>query len=299
MSDQTDNEEKTSEFGHGTTGHSWDGIEEWNNPLPRWWVWCFYLTIIWGVLYTIAYPAWPLINSATSGLLGYSTRANVAEDMAAVVMRNQGLNDKLDAIELVDLPTDTALHDYAVKWGTAVFANNCSQCHGRGAAGVQASGYPNLLDDAWLWGGSIDDIAFTVTHGIRNEQSPDARWSEMPAFGEILTDEEVAQVVAHVRQISDQEHDAALATAGATLFAENCASCHGDDGAGMRDLGAPNLTDAIWLYGGSEETLTETVSNSRFGVMPAWGEEYRVGSGLSEAEVKAVSAYVHQLGGGE
>ena len=292
-------EEKTSEHGYGTTGHSWDGIEEWNNPMPRWWVWTFYATIVWGLLYTIAYPAWPLIRSATPGLLDFSTRESVAEDIAAVVARNQGLNDKLDAIELTALPEDTALYDYATKWGASVFTNNCSQCHGQGAAGVQAAGYPNLLDDAWLWGGTMDEIAYTVAHGIRNEQSPDARWSEMPAYGEILSEEEIAGVVQYVRSISGQEHDAALAEAGAETFLNECSACHGENGLGDQDLGAPNLADAIWLYGGSVETLTETVVNARFGVMPAWSEAYRGASGLTDAEIKAVAAYVHQLGGGE
>ncbi|WP_413720791.1 cytochrome-c oxidase, cbb3-type subunit III [Silicimonas sp. MF1-12-2] len=282
-----------------TTGHSWDGLEEYNNPLPRWWLWTFYVTIIWGVIYTIAYPAWPLVNGATEGVLGFSTRANVAEDIAAVDAANASNMEALANVELASLAGDNALHGFAVNAGAAIFRANCSQCHGAGAAGVQASGYPNLLDDAWLWGGTIDEIAYTVTHGIRNEQSPDTRWSEMPAFGEIFTEEEVAQVVAYVRNISGQEHDATLASAGETLFLDNCASCHGDNGAGDRSLGAPNLTDAIWLYGGSEETLTETVLNARFGVMPAWSEEYRVGSGLSQAEINAVAAYVHQLGGGE
>ncbi len=295
----TDNQEKTNEHGHGTTGHSWDGIEEWNNPLPKWWVWTFYITIFWGVIYTIAYPAWPLVNGATAGFLGHSTRADVAADIAAVEAANASTMEALANVELASLAADGNLHGFAVNAGEAIFRANCSQCHGAGAAGVQASGYPNLLDDAWLWGGTIDEIAYTVAHGIRNEQSPDARWSEMPAFGEILSEEEIAQTVAYVQSISGQEHDAALAASGETLFVDNCASCHGDDGAGMRDLGAPNLTDAIWLYGGSEETLTETITYSRFGVMPAWSEEYRVGSGLDQAEINAVAAYVHQLGGGE
>lgn len=299
MTDQPENEEKTSELGHGTTGHNWDGIEEWNNPMPRWWVWCFYLTIIWGVLYTIAYPAWPLINGATAGILGHSTRADVAADIAAVDAANASNMEALANVELAALSSNAELQDFAVNAGAAIFRANCSQCHGTGAAGVQASGYPNLLDDAWLWGGTIDEIAFTVTHGIRNEQSSETRWSEMPKFGEILSEEEIAQAVAYVRQISNQEHDSALAGPGETVYLDNCASCHGDDGTGMRDLGAPNLTDAIWLYGGSEERLTDTVTNSRYGVMPAWGEEHRVGSGLNAAEVNAVSAYVHQLGGGE
>ena len=283
-----------------TTGHVWDeDLEEWNNPLPRWWVWTFYATLVWGLIYTIAYPAWPLVDRATSGFLGYSSRAEVAADIDAVEQANASNMESLATIELASLSDNADLQNFAVNAGAAIFRANCSQCHGAGAAGVQASGYPNLLDDDWLWGGSIDEIAYTVSHGIRNEQSYDSRWSEMSAFGEILEEEEIAQVVAYVRSISNQEADASLAAAGETVFLDNCASCHGDDGAGMRDLGAPNLTDAIWLYGGSEELLTETITYSRFGVMPAWNEEFRGASGLSMAEVNAVAAYVHQLGGGE
>ena len=282
-----------------TTGHSWDGLEEYNNPLPRWWLWTFYITIIWGILYTIAYPAWPLVNGATQGFLGFSTRQNVADDIAAVDAQNAGNMEALASIELASLSDNSDLQGFAVNAGKAIFVANCSQCHGTGGAGVQASGYPNLLDDAWLWGGSIDDIAFTVAHGIRNEQSDEARWSEMSAYGEIFSEEEIAQSVAYVQSISGQDHDAGLAAAGAVLFEENCSSCHGEDGMGDREQGAPNLTDAIWLYGGSEEKLTETLVNGRFGVMPAWSEDYRIGSGLSQAEINAVAAYVHQLGGGE
>ena len=282
-----------------TTGHSWDGLEEYNNPLPRWWLWTFYATLIWGLLYTIAYPAWPLVNGATEGFLGFSTRQNVADDIAAVEAQNAGNMEALASIELASLSDNNELQGFAVNAGKAIFVANCSQCHGTGGAGVQASGYPNLLDDSWLWGGSIDDIAFTIAHGIRNEQSDEARWSEMSAYGEIFTEEEIAQSVAYVQSISGQDHDAGLAAAGAVLFEENCSSCHGEDGMGDREQGAPNLTDAIWLYGGSEEKLTETLVNGRFGVMPAWSEEYRIGSGLNQAEINAVAAYVHQLGGGE
>ena len=292
-------EEKTNELGYGTTGHSWDGIEEWNNPMPRWWVWTFYATIIWGIGYTILFPAWPLIERATPGLLGQNTRSDVAADIAAVNERNAGLNDALASIDLATLSDNADLQSYAVNKGASVFLANCSQCHGAGAAGVQASGYPNLLDDDWLWGGQIDQIAYTVRHGIRNEQSFDAHWSEMPAYGEILEEEEIAAVVHYVRQISDQEHDATLAAAGAETFANECAACHGDNGMGDQDLGAPNLTDAIWLYGGTVETLTETITHSRFGVMPSWSSEYRGASGLTDAQINAVAAYVHQLGGGE
>ncbi|MFA8441229.1 cytochrome-c oxidase, cbb3-type subunit III [Yoonia sp.] len=277
--------------GTDTTGHSWDGIKELNNPLPRWWLWCFYMTIVWAIAYTVAYPAWPMVSKATTGLLGYSTRAEVAQDIARFEEANAEISVQLASADLNVLNENPELLRFANSAGAAVFRNNCSQCHGSGAAG--AVGYPNLLDDDWLWGGDFENIEYTVRHGIRNEEDWDARWSEMTAYDDIFSNEEVDQVVQYVRLISNQEHDATLAAAGEGLFLDNCAACHGENGMGSRDLGAPNLTDAIWLYGGSVETLEETVRYARFGVMPPWGER------LSEAEVKAVTAYVHQLGGGE
>ena len=277
--------------GTDTTGHSWDGIKELNNPLPRWWLWCFYMTIVWAIAYTVAYPAWPMVSKATTGLLGYSTRAEVAQDIARFEEANAEISVQLASADLNVLNENPELLRFANSAGAAVFRNNCSQCHGSGAAG--AVGYPNLLDDDWLWGGDFENIEYTVRHGIRNEEDWDARWSEMTAYDDIFSNEEVDQVVQYVRLISNQEHDAILAAAGEGLFLDNCAACHGENGMGSRDLGAPNLTDAIWLYGGSVETLEETVRYARFGVMPPWGER------LSEAEVKAVTAYVHQLGGGE
>lgn len=274
-----------------TTGHEWDGIKELNNPLPRWWLWTLYLTIIWGIGYTIAYPAWPLINGATSGLLGYSTRAEVARDIAEFNASNAALEAQLSDIEFAALGEDETLYHYAVSSGAAVFRTNCSQCHGSGAAG--AKGYPNLLDDDWLWGGTFDDIALTVRHGIRNDTDDDARYSEMPAFGDILETDEINALVETVRNLAGEDHDAALAATGTEIYADNCSACHGEAGLGDREQGAPNLTDAIWLYGGDRATLRQTITNSRFGAMPAWGPR------LSDAQVNAVSAYVHQLGGGE
>ncbi|RMA40806.1 cytochrome-c oxidase, cbb3-type subunit III [Rhodophyticola porphyridii] len=284
-----------------TTGHIWDGIKEFNNPMPRWWLWTFYATIIWGIGYTIAYPAWPLIQGATPGLLGYSTRAEVQEDIQTFEEMNAPILARIAEVELSEITPDANpdLYSYAIQGGAAIFATWCSQCHGSGAAGVQASGYPNLLDDDWLWGGTIDDIHFTISHGIRNEDDLDARYSEMTAFDEILTDEEIASVVQYVRNISGQEADATLAAAGEDVYLNNCASCHMDDGSGDQFLGAPNLTDAIWLYGGSEEAIEYTVRYSRFGVMPPWSADASEAGRLSEAEVRAVSVYVHSLGGGE
>lgn len=286
-----DDQKIDPETGVETTGHSWDGIEELNNPLPRWWLWTLYLCIFWAVVYSIAYPAWPMISGATAGVLGWSSRGEVAKDIAQHEDQNSALVTALLAADMTTLPEDADLNRYAVARGGAVFRAGCSQCHGSGAAG--AIGYPNLLDNDWLWGGSMAEIAHTVAHGVRNETDEDARYSEMPAFGEILETEEITATVEYVVSLSNGEHDSALALAGAELFADNCTACHGDTGLGDREVGAPNIADAIWLYGGDRTALTETIMNSRFGVMPAWGQR------LSEADVRAVSAYVHALGGGE
>ncbi|MEZ5778744.1 MAG: cytochrome-c oxidase, cbb3-type subunit III [Paracoccaceae bacterium] len=276
-----------------TTGHQWDGIEEYNNPLPRWWLWTFYATIIWGIAYTIAYPAWPLVSSATQGFLNQNTRADVAAEIDRYEAANAPIEAKLEAADLTAIASDPELANYTNNAGGAVFRTWCAQCHGSGAAG--AIGYPNLLDNDWLWGGTIEDIHTTILHGIRNTTDDDARYSEMPKFGadELLEPEQIDQVVQYVLQISGQEYDAALAAEGATVFADNCSSCHAEDGTGDRAQGAPDLTDAIWLYGGDQAALTETVNNARFGVMPAWAGR------LSEADIRAVASWVHSQGGGE
>lgn len=279
----------------GTTGHSWDGIEELNNPLPRWWVWVFYATIVWAIGYAIAYPAWPLIKGATPGLLHASTRADVQKEIDRFDAANADIKAQLVAADLTTLPADKTLMAYAEPAGASVFRNNCAQCHGSGAAGVQGKGYPNLLDNDWLWGGDMEAIHTTITHGIRNTNDPDARYSEMPKFGVdgLLEPAQIDAVVEHVLAISGQEHDATLAAEGATLFADNCSACHGEQGMGDRTQGAPNLTDAIWLYGGDRDTVKQTVTYARFGVMPPWTGR------LSEDEIRAVAAYVHSRGGGE
>ncbi|AXI45233.1 cytochrome-c oxidase, cbb3-type subunit III [Sulfitobacter sp. SK012] len=279
------------ETGVETTGHVWDGIEELNNPLPRWWLWTLYACIVWAIAYSIAYPAWPMLSGATSGVLGYSSRGEVAEDIAAHEAKNQGLVVEFAAVELAALDPASDLNRYAVARGGSVFRAQCSQCHGSGAAG--GVGYPNLLDNDWLWGGDMDNITHSIRHGIRNDTDDDARYSEMPAFSEILETEEIDAIVEYVTSLSMPEFDAGMAEMGTVLFQDNCASCHGEKATGDRDLGAPNLADAIWLYGGDREALKYTVENARFGVMPAWGQR------LTDADVRAVSVYVHSLGGGE
>lgn len=277
-----------------TTGHEWDGIQEFNNPLPKWWVYIFYATIVWGIGYTIAYPAWPLINGATKGLLGYSTRTEVASEIDRFTEMNAGVKAELAAMEMSEIPNNEAVYNYAIQSGRATFATYCSQCHGSGANGVEeGNGYPNLLDDDWLWGGDLEAIAYTVAHGIRNTEDDDARYSEMPAFGDdYLEDEEITNVVAYVGSLSGLSLEGDVA-AGETVYMDNCTACHLEDGTGDRTQGAPNLTDAIWLYGSSAEEIESSVRRGPFGVMPNWNTR------LDEAQIKAVAAYVHQLGGGE
>lgn len=276
-----------------STGHSWDGIEEYDNPLPRWWLWTFYVCCVWAVFYTIAYPAWPLVTGATQGLLGYSYRSDVQSEIDRFATANAPIEARLTEVALTDIAADPELANYTQNAGGAVFRTFCSQCHGSGAAG--AKGYPNLLDNEWLWGGTIDDIHTTLLHGIRSPTDPDTRYSEMPRFGVdgLLEDAQIGQVANYVRALGGLPHDAAAAAPGAEVFVENCVACHGEDGTGDRAQGAPNLTDAVWLYGNDLETLTTLIHNGPFGVMPAWNDR------LSEAQIRAVASYVHGLGGGE
>jgi cytochrome c oxidase cbb3-type subunit 3 len=278
--------------GKTTTGHEWDGIKELNTPLPRWWVITFYLTIVWAVGYWIVYPAWPLLWSHTTGILHYSTRADVAVELANLEKIRGDKMVALGAAPLADIEKDPALLALARARGRTVFGDNCAPCHGSGATG--AKGYPNLNDDDWLWGGKLDQIMQTIQYGIRSGH-PKTHDSAMLAFGKdgILKPEQIITVANYVRSLSGlptaKGYDAA---AGKKIFAENCSSCHGDAGKGNQELGAPNLTDKIWLYGADEETIIETITNGRAGVMPAWVDR------LDPTTVKALTVYVHSLGGG-
>jgi cytochrome c oxidase cbb3-type subunit 3 len=278
--------------GTPTTGHEWDGIKELNTPLPRWWLWTFYATIIWAIAYSIAYPAWPLVNSATAGLLGYSSRAEVASDIAEAKAAQGGWLERVSASSLEQIAADPELLAFARAGGAAAFRVNCVQCHGSGAAGSR--GYPNLNDDDWLWGGSLEQIHKTLENGIRFTVNPDTRDSQMPAFADgMLTPAQIGDVTEYVLQIAGQDHDQAAATRGETIFAENCASCHGNSGEGNRDLGSPRLTDPIWLFHGDKAAIAAQIARPRMGVMPAWKGR------LDENTIKQLAIYVHSLGGGE
>jgi cytochrome c oxidase cbb3-type subunit 3 len=274
-----------------TTGHEWDGIKELNNPLPRWWLWTFYATIIWALAYMVVYPSWPLVEQATRGLFGYSSRAALEAEIARYSAANALNDDALVNRDLASIAASPELASYAMSGGAALFRTHCAQCHGSGAAG--ARGYPNLLDDEWLWGGGIEDIYQTIRHGIREENDDDSRVSEMPAFADVLERDELADVRHYVLSLSGAPHNPSLVSSGAQIFVDNCASCHGEAGQGDREFGAPSLADAIWLYGGSQQNVSDSIARGRKGMMPAWQTR------LSESQIRQVSFYVHQLGGGE
>jgi cytochrome c oxidase cbb3-type subunit III len=279
--------------GRSTTGHEWDGIKELNTPLPRWWLLTFYATIIWAIGYWIVYPAWPLLSNYTTGLLHYSSRASVAVELANLEKIRGEKMAALGSASLADIEKDPALLALARARGKTVFGDNCAPCHGSGAAG--AKGYPNLNDDDWLWGGTLDQIMQTIQFGVRSGHQK-THESAMLAFGRdgILKPEQIVTVANYVRSLSALPtapgYDAA---AGKKIFAENCSSCHGDAGKGNQELGAPDLTDKIWLYGGDEATLVETITNGRGGVMPAWVDR------LDPSTIKALAVYVHSFGGGK
>jgi len=288
------NIEKDHVTGTDTTGHEWDGIKELNTPLPRWWLWTFYGTIVWAAGYVIAYPAIPLISSNTAGLLGYSSRADVAAEIAAAKGAQKQWLDKIAATSLEDIVKDQELLQFARAGGAAAFKVNCVQCHGAGAAGN--AGYPNLNDDDWIWGGTLDHIHTTLINGVRQAGNADTRDSLMPNFGTdgILTPAQITDTAAYVLSLSGTEGlEAASVERGKQPFSDNCAACHGDDGKGNKELGAPNLADKIWLYGGEATAVMAQVRKPRHGVMPAWGGR------LDEATIKQLAVYVHSLGGGE
>ena len=274
-----------------TTGHEWDGIKELNNPLPRWWLWTFYGTVAWAIVYVILFPAIPLLNGATPGILGYSSRGELAKEVAAADEAKAEFVTKIEATSVTEILGDSDLTRFAVQGGKSAYKVYCSQCHGAGAEG--ASGYPNLNDDDWLWGGTVDEIYTTIAHGVRYEADDDTRASEMPAFGDILETADIRATADFVASLSGIEHDAAHVETGKAVYEENCAACHGDGGEGIRELGAPKLNDALWLYGGTVDQIATQIANPKHGMMPAWQAR------LGDATVKQLAIYVHSLGGGE
>jgi len=276
-----------------TVGHEWDGIEELNNPLPRWWLWSFYASIVFAIGYVVVYPAIPMRHSATSGLWHWSSRGALATEVSAAAQDRAGTLARIAATPTTQLPADPTLMSEAIAGGKAAFRVNCVQCHGAEAQGSR--GYPNLADDDWLWGGDLTAIETTIRHGIRFPGDNQTRQSQMPSFGRdgILLPAQIDDAASFVRSLSGKEHSGAAAQRGAAVFAANCAVCHGPEGKGGRAVGAPNLADAIWLYGGRHEDVVASITNAHAGVMPAWSHR------LDPVTIKMLAAYVHSLGGGE
>lgn len=274
------------------TGHEWDGIREFDNPLPRWWLWIFYVCIAFAVGYWILMPAWPGLHGYTKGVLGQSDRVDVAADLKALAAQRGAEGAMLKTASLEQIEQDPKLQSYAMAVGQSVFGDNCATCHGVGGAG--AKGYPNLRDDNWLWGGSLEDIQKTVTHGIRSTD-PQARMSQMPGFGrdQVLQPAQIDDMTEYVVALSHRKANVAAVQRAAPVFQQQCAVCHAANGAGNQAVGAPNLTDADWLYGSSREAIRGQIWNGRGGVMPAWGGRF------DPETIKAISVYVHANAGGQ
>lgn len=281
-----------SHTGVETTGHVWDGIKELDKPLPRWWLWTFYATIVWSIGYWIVYPAWPTHDGYTRGIWGYSQRAVVRSEGDAARAAQSGFRLGVERTSLAEIRRDEDLLRFAMAAGSAAFQTNCAACHGRGAQGFV--GYPNLNDDDWLWGGSIEEIYKSILHGIRSDHK-DAHTSAMPRYGtdKLLTDIEINAVADYVLALSDPKVDRKAVAVGARIFADQCASCHGADGKGLKEQGSPNLTDGIWLYGGSKTQVVESIRTGRGGSMPGWAGR------LDVVTLKSLAIYVHSLGGGK
>lgn len=280
-----------------TTGHSWDGIKELNNPLPRWWLYVFYASILWAIGYMIFMPAIPALPGTgmtnTPGLRGHSDRAQVAQQVEALHTERATAASRLINASLSEIENDLSLQQFALAMGESAFGDNCATCHGAGGRG--AKGYPMLADDIWLWDGTLEGIEYTLRHGIRHNEDPDTRRNAMPAFGRdgLLTPKEIDDLVQYVLYLSGREADKAAINRAAPIFATQCVSCHGADGKGNRQLGAPNLTDHEWLFGGEPRDIQQTIYSARNAHMPAWQGR------LDDPTIKALAVYVHSLGGGE
>ncbi len=282
--------EKDTVSGQDTTGHEWDGLKELNTPLPKWWLYTFYATIAFAVVWVIIYPSMP----GWRGTSGWIAREAIVGEVEAANARNAPMMARLREATPAQIAADPEMRAFALAGGRVAFANNCAGCHGAGGQGAQG-GYPTLADDDWIWGGSLEAIQQTIRHGIRNTEDDEARTSIMPRFGAdgMLTAAQIGDVAEYVLSMSGRATDQAAAGRGQAIFAEQCVACHGDRGEGNRDVGAPRLSDQVWLYGNTKPQIMAMINNPRMGVMPAWQGR------LDPAVVNMLTVYVHSLGGGE
>jgi cytochrome c oxidase cbb3-type subunit 3 len=279
--------------GRNTTGHEWNGIEELDTPVPRVVLFFLGLLTLFAVVYWVLMPAWPLGWTYTKGLLGLDDRAAVTQSVADASAERAVWTERVASADFAAIQADPELMRSVQQTGRTLFEDNCAVCHGVEAKG--GPGYPNLAAKAWLWGGSPEVIAETIKVGI-NSGHPDTRVSQMMAFGRdgVLDRKQITDVVAYVRSLSGAEaaaSDADRIKAGQEVFAANCVACHGDNGKGKTDMGAPDLTDATWIYGGDLQSVFNTVYGGRQGHMPHWGDR------LTSVDIKVLALYVNSLGG--
>lgn len=285
-------EERDPHTGYLTTGHEWSGIKELNTPVPR----AVYLFLIATALFSVGYwilmPAWPTGVTFTKGLLGIDQRTSLEADLRETAAERKAWSDQIEAKSYDDIRKDAKLMRIVRQTGQTLFRDNCAACHGSTAQG--SKGYPSLTTASSLWGGDPATMAETIRVGI-NSSHKDSRASQMMAFGRdgILKPKEVDDVVDYVRSLSDskvaQNTPAPRLDAGKAVFAANCAACHGDDGKGKTEMGAPDLADHFWIYGGDLQSVSSTVWNGRQGKMPTWEER------LSALDRKILALYLTDL----
>ncbi|MBR2120241.1 MAG: cytochrome-c oxidase, cbb3-type subunit III [Afipia sp.] len=285
-------EERDPHTGYLTTGHEWSGIKELNTPVPR----AVYLFLIATVLFSVAYwilmPAWPIGVTFTKGLLGIDQRTTLESDLREAIAERKAWSDQIEAKSYDDIRNDPKLMRIVRQTGQTLYRENCAACHGSSAQG--SKGYPSLTNASWLWGGDPATVAETIRVGI-NSSHKDSRLSQMMAFGRdgVLKEREVDDVVGYVRSLSDpkvaRDTPAPRLDAGKAVFAANCAACHGDDGKGKAEMGAPDLTDHFWIYGGDLQSVSSSVWSGRQGKMPTWEER------LSALDRKILALYLTDL----
>jgi cytochrome c oxidase cbb3-type subunit 3 len=294
MVDEKNKKEIDQHSGVETTGHEWDGLKELNTPMPRWWLWTFLVCVIWAFGYWVVYPAWPTLTGHTEGSKKWTEYKQLKIAQKEIFARKKKYISRIKKASLEKIRTSQDLFDFSKQAGEILFKNNCSTCHQAGGAGAKS--YPNLNDDDWLWGGTLEEIQTTITHGIRAKDD-ETHDSLMPAFGKdgILQKAEIEKIVQYLLSLSGKNDikNQKLIAEGKELFANNCASCHGKDAKGGKEFGAPNLADAIWLKATNADEIEAFVYNAKMGAMPNWGKR------LSETEIKMLTIYVHSLGGGK
>lgn len=296
-----------------TTGHQWDDeegfpLQEYNNPLPTWWLYSFYATIVFAVIYWILYPAWPIPGGFTKGVLGWSQYQELQQEMAAAQSVRKVFDDQLAAASLEEIASKPQLLDYAKAGGRTLFANHCAACHGGDGSGT-THGFPKLVDDDWLYGGTLQEIYDSIFHGRSGMMPP-----HLQSAGGAFSAEQVSDLTDYVLTLANQPADKVAAERGKVLFMGDagCSYCHGEQGRGSvldkvggqpldHGMGAPNLTDVIWLHGGDRPAVLQTIAQGRTSKMPAWGiESVELGGRkLDPLAVKQLALYVHGLGGGK